>query len=160
MLKLKVFLSLCLLSLPLISLPASAQNAASPASSPEGLWLTENERSVISVKECAEGLCGTIHWIIDGGMKFDSENEDETLQGRPMCGLKILWGFHQQDAMIWIDGNIYKADEGDLYNASMQMLPKGNLLVRGYVGMTLFGKSQTWTPVSAKDYPKCKAAKM
>ena len=58
-----------------------------------------------------------------------------------------------------IDGNIYKADEGDLYNATLQLLPKGTMLVRGYVGMPLFGKSQIWRPVSASDYPKCKPAK-
>lgn len=153
--KFTLFMSGCILALSLLTAPAFAQNAASP----EGLWLTENERSVISVKECPQGLCGTIYWIIDGGMQFDEKNEDPALQNKPMCGLKILWGFKQENAMNWVDGKIYKADEGDLYNASLQMLPKGNMLVRGYVGMPLFGKSQTWRPVSAKDYPKCKPAK-
>lgn len=126
---------------------------------PEGLWLTENQRSVISVQPCPQGYCGTIHWIIDGGMQFDEKNEDPSLRDRPMCGMKILWGFRQQNANNWIDGNIYKADDGDLYNATLQTLPKGTLLVRGYVGMPLFGKSQIWTPVKAADYPKCKPAK-
>lgn len=138
----------------LAGLPAQAQNA-----SPTGLWLTENQRSVIAVEECAEGLCGHVHWIIEGGMQFDEHNEDPAKARQPMCGLKILWGFKQQDAANWIDGEIYKADEGDLYNATLQLLPKGNLLVRGYAGMPLFGKSQTWTPVSADDYPHCKPAK-
>ena len=50
---------------------SSFANAADPA---EGLWLTENERSVINVQECDEGLCGTIYWIIDGGMHEFLEN--------------------------------------------------------------------------------------
>jgi len=152
---LSVLISACFLALTLLAAPAMADNHATP----EGLWLTENQRSVISVKKCPEGYCGTIHWIIDGGMQFDEKNEDPAKQNQPMCGLKILWGFTQQDATNWIDGNIYKADDGDLYSATLQMLPKGTMLVRGYVGMPLFGKSQIWTPVSGADYPKCKPAK-
>ncbi|MCM2343671.1 MAG: DUF2147 domain-containing protein [Alphaproteobacteria bacterium] len=124
-----------------------------------GLWLTENQRSVIALENCTEGLCGHVHWIIEGGMQFDQHNEDPEKTHRPLCGLKILWGFKQQDAINWIDGKIYKADEGDLYNATLQLLPKGNMLVRGYIGMPLFGKSQIWTPVKAADYPRCKPAK-
>lgn len=154
MLKLNLVFSIIVLTLGLLAAPAFAAHH-----SPEGLWLTENARSVIAVKPCAEGLCGTIHWIIDGGMQFDEKNQDPALQGTPMCGLKILWGFKQQDSMNWIDGKIYKADEGDMYNATLQLLPKGKMLVRGYVGMPLFGKSQTWAPVSAADYPPCKPAK-
>lgn len=127
--------------------------------SPEGLWLTENQRSVIEIKRCPEGYCGFIHWIIDGGMRVDEKNEDPALRNRPLCGLRILWGFKEQNASNWIDGNIYKADDGDLYKATLQTLPKGTLLVRGYVGMPLFGKSQVWTPVTADDYPKCKQAR-
>ncbi|QQG36158.1 MAG: DUF2147 domain-containing protein [Micavibrio aeruginosavorus] len=137
-----------------VALPAQARNTG-----PTGLWLTENQRSVIAIEKCGEGLCGRVHWIIEGGMQFDEHNEDPAQTRQPMCGLKILWGFKQQDAANWIDGKIYKADEGDLYNATLQMLPKGNMLVRGYVGMPLFGKSQTWTPVDAASYPRCKPAK-
>ena len=130
------------------------------AQGPAGLWLTENGRSVISVAPCANDvatLCGGIHWIIEGGMQFDEKNPDAALRGQPLCGLKILGGFRQNDIANWVDGKIYKADEGDIYNASLQMLPNGKLLVRGYVGMPLFGKSQTWTRVSGDEYPKCRA---
>ena len=134
---------------------AQAQDAASP----HGLWLTENGRSVISVQDCPDPsrLCGYIHWVIDGGMEYDSKNPNESLRNTPMCGLPILGGFKQENANNWIDGKIYKADEGDTYNATLQMLPTGKMLVRGYVGMPLFGKSQTWTRVSGKDFPKCQA---
>ena len=57
----------------------------------EGHWLTQNERSVIHVEECEEGICGKVHWIIKDGMQTDSKNPDENLRSRPMCGLKILW---------------------------------------------------------------------
>lgn len=142
--------------------PAIVHAQGNGAPSPFGLWLTENERSVIDVRPCktdSTKVCGKIHWIIDGGMQHDSKNPDASKQGNPMCGLMIMHGFHQNDAMNWIDGEIYKADEGDTYNASLQMLPSGKMLVRGYVGMPLFGKSQAWTRVTGTEHPKCKPAK-
>ena len=136
---------------------AQAQSAATPV----GLWLTENGRSVIAVEPCRDPslLCGHIHWIIEGGMQHDSKNPDQALRNTPMCGLQIMSGFRQHDARNWGDGRIYKADEGDTYNANMQLLPNGKMIVRGYVGMPLFGKSQTWTRVSGVDFPQCRAPK-
>ena len=145
-----------------IFLTGAAIAATENGPSPDGLWLTENQRSVISVESCKNDkdlVCGHIHWIIKDGMQRDSKNPDAAKRNNPMCGLKLMWDFHQHDAMNWIDGHIYKADEGDIYNATLQMLPSGKMLVRGYVGMPLFGKSQTWTRASAKDYPRCKPAK-
>lgn len=142
---------LTLIALLLLSVPAQAQ-----ANEFTGLWLTENQRSAIDIRECDQGLCGRIHWIVEGGMAYDSKNPDETLRDRPMCGLPILWGFQQTGAKEWSQGRIYKADEGDTYHATLQLLPTGKLLVRGYVGMPLFGKSQTWTKVDAGSYPACR----
>jgi len=126
--------------------------AASPL---EGYWLTENKRSVIKVTECDQGWCGYIHWIIEGGMQSDAKNPDETKRDRPMCGLPILWGFTQDSANAWEGGKIYKADDGDIYNANMELQSDGTLKVRGYVGISLLGKSQIWTRVQENNYPAC-----
>lgn len=129
-------------------------NAASPL---EGLWLTENKRSVIKVEECDQGLCGYIHWIIEGGMQYDSKNPDVAKRNNPMCGLPILWGFEKDSETEWEDGNIYKADDGDVYSSEVALQKDGTLKVRGYVGMAFLGKSQIWTKVNAEDYPQCQA---
>jgi len=145
-----------LLALLVLVMPFSARAETVDAT---GLWLTENERSVIEVSQCGVSLCGNIYWIIEGGMEFDSKNPDEAKRGTPMCGLPILWGMTPTGPETWAGGKIYKADEGDIYNATMQMLPTGKLLVRGYVGMPLLGKSQVWERVKAEDYARCKPAK-
>lgn len=128
---------------------------------PTGLWLTKNERSAIRISHCEddkEKLCGHIAWIIEGGMQYDSENPDENLRKRPMCGLQILRSFDQnsKDPNKWEDGKIYKADDGDLYNANLEMIGMDRLRVHGYVGIPLFGKTQVWNRVAPEDYPKCK----
>ena len=124
----------------------------------EGLWLTQNERAAIKIEKCENGqsLCGKIAWIIEGGMQTDEKNQDPSLRDTPMCGLQILYGFKQGKAAgEWVDGKIYKADEGDVYNASVTQIDENRLRLRGYVGMPLFGKTQIWTRVNPADYPAC-----
>ncbi|MEM9469921.1 MAG: DUF2147 domain-containing protein, partial [Pseudomonadota bacterium] len=126
----------------------------------EGLWLTQNERSAIRVEKCEEGLCGTIAWIIEGGMQHDTKNPDPALRGQPMCGLKIMSGLEQdkKNTNRWSGGKIYKADEGDNYQVNLEYKSSDMVEVRGYVGFSLIGKSQNWTRVSAADYPQCTPA--
>lgn len=128
---------------------------------PGGLWLTQNERSAIQVEVDKDGtLVGYIAWIVDGGMQFDEKNPDKRLRSRPMCGLEIMKGLTQQENKNeWEAGKIYKADDGDIYNANAEMISNDEMQVRGYLALTLFGKTQTWKRVSSKDYPKCKPAK-
>lgn len=129
--------------------------------SPEGLWLTENERSAIYVKKCGETktqLCGYLDWIIEGGMQYDEKNPDMGERRNPLCGMQILYGLTQSasNPNQWAGGNIYKADDGDTYNAKAEMINDDTMKLRGFIGVSLLGKTQTWKRVSAKDYPRCK----
>ena len=138
---------------------ASVQIASAAATpDPEGLWLTENKRAAVKVERCGDSICGTLAWIIKGGMEKDTKNPDKNLRDTPLCGMKILYGFtnNPKNAKVWEGGKIYKADEGDIYNATVSVLNDSKMNLRGYVGVPLFGKTQTWTRVSAKDYPACK----
>lgn len=147
-----------LLAVLLAILPASSALAQTSAPDPTGLWLTENKRSVIEIKKCDAGLCGNIHWIIKDGMQTDTKNPDAAKRNTPMCGLPILWGFTQnaKNQKVWESGTIYKADEGDNYHATVSVVSENKLYLRGYVGIPLLGKTQYWTRVTNKDYPKCK----
>ena len=143
----------------LLTLFSASYAMAADAIDPTGLWLTENKRSVIEIKKCPQGICGNIHWVIQGGMKTDSKNPDETKRNTPMCGLPILWGFTQnsKNLKVWESGRIYKADEGDTYHATVSVIDANKLYLRGYVGIPLLGKTQYWTRGTDKDYPQCKS---
>lgn len=129
---------------------------ANAAQSVEGYWLTENERAVVEIKACREdSMCGQVYWIIEGGLQQDIHNEDESLRTRPICGLEIMGGFEEDDPGEWEDGFIYKADDGDLYDADIELQEDGTLKLRGYLGISLFGKTQVWNRVNPRDYPRC-----
>lgn len=124
---------------------------------PEGYWVTENEQAVVKIEKCAEKLCGTLHWIKDNSRVYDDKNEDPALQNRPLCGLQILSDFTQnpQNGKLWDDGTVYKSDEGETYSGYIRVNSNDELYLRGYVGISIFGKSQIWNRVAADAYPAC-----
>tara|TARA_R110001592_G_scaffold27763_24_gene102918 strand:+ start:126 stop:581 length:456 start_codon:yes stop_codon:yes gene_type:complete len=149
----RIFIFLSMLFITLMPQQSFANSGA------QGYWLTENKRAVIHVQPCDDSVCGNIYWIIEGGMLFDDKNPDPRVQGLPMCGLELLHGFekHGQD---WKNGKIYKADEGETYEANITVKNENTLMVRGYIGMPLFGKTQTWKRVSSDDYAQCTEPKL
>jgi uncharacterized protein (DUF2147 family) len=119
-----------------------------------GMWVTADGRAAVDIEPCAAKLCGTIAWLKaplndQGKPKTDIHNSDASLTTRPLCGLKLLWDFAPDGDGAWSGGQIYDAEHGDTYNSNMHIQPDGTLLVRGYVGISLFGKSQVWTRPSA-----------
>ena len=118
-----------------------------------GRWLVEDRKGVIEIYPCADKVCGKLAWLsepnIDGKPKVDRNNPDEALRTRPLCGLAMLGDFRQTEPNRWGDGWIYNPENGKRYHATMTL--DGNLLkLRGYVGIPLFGETQTWTRADPK----------
>lgn len=117
-----------------------------------GVWQTEGGKSRVEITQCGEMLCGTIVWLKEplddeGKEKVDKNNPDEALKTRRLVGLKMLNGFVPDDEPNkWVKGTIYNPEDGDTYKCTMSLNDDGNLKVRGYVGIPLFGKTQIWTP--------------
>jgi uncharacterized protein (DUF2147 family) len=129
---------------------------ASPAlaASPVGLWATEGAKGQVRIETCGEKLCGKIVALAepnypDGKPKIDRNNPDAALRERPIVGLPILrdFGPEKGEANKWSGGTIYDPESGSTYKCTMTLQADGTLEVRGYVGMPLLGRSQTWTAV-------------
>ena len=66
---------------------------------------------------------------------------------QPVLGLLFIEGM-KQSGLEYQGGTILDPETGKLYKASMSLDPGGSrLTVRGYVGLPIFGRSQTWTRV-------------
>ncbi len=63
---------------------------------------------------------------------------------KPVQGLQIIRGM-QPDGDAWTGGTILDPETGTIYRCSMHLADGGRtLVVRGYIGISLLGRSQTW----------------
>jgi len=65
-------------------------------------------------------------------------------KGAPVLGLALIKGM-RRNGDSYENGTIMDPRDGSVYRALMRLSPDGNKLeVRGYLGISLFGRSQTW----------------
>jgi len=127
-----------------------------------GLWATpaddEGGQAHVEITSKGDGYSGQLVWLAEpiyasddeqgmgGKAKVDRENPDPALRSRPADGLVILEGFVRSGPSKWTDGTIYDPNNGKTYRCKMQL--KGERLkVRGYIGVSLFGRNAVWTRV-------------
>ncbi|MCE2951277.1 MAG: DUF2147 domain-containing protein [Alphaproteobacteria bacterium] len=123
----------------------------------EGVWRTlkPEKNADIEIEKCQDDpstFCGKIVALQeptypDGSPKVDKHNKDASKQTRPLLGLELISGFKKSGDNEWDSGKIYNPEDGDVYDCTIRMYNEGGedkLEVRGYVGVPLFGKSQTW----------------
>jgi len=65
-------------------------------------------------------------------------------KGAPVLGLALIKGM-RRNGYSYENGTIMDPRDGSVYRALMRLSRDGNKLeVRGYLGISLFGRSQTW----------------
>ena len=80
----------------------------------------------------------------DGMPVVDKNNPDASKRGQPVVGLVLLTGF-KFDKDEWNDGHIYDPESGKTYSCILSLKDPNTLKVRGYVGISMFGRTEVWT---------------
>jgi uncharacterized protein (DUF2147 family) len=132
--------------------PASAAPERAVTDEVRGLWVDHREgdkqKVAVWIEDCDGLLCGRIHWLkkpLSGGKpKRDRKNPDAALRERPLCGLMILTGFRRAKENTWSSGHIYNPNDGRSFSSTMTLDQDGSLRIRGYIGLSLFGKTVQW----------------
>jgi uncharacterized protein (DUF2147 family) len=61
--------------------------------------------------------------------------------------MDILWNFHR-DGDHWDGGEVLDPESGDIYRATLRLRDDATLVVHGYIGIPLLGRSQVWTRIA------------
>lgn len=128
--------------------------AADSAAAPTGRWLTANQQAVIQVSPCGNDICGQIV-----GLAQASQTPTDW-QGKPQCGLTIFETAPSTDpsgTTTW-QGQILDPRNGNIYQAQIAVDASRHLQLHGYVGLPIFGQTQTWTPYSGRTLANCHLA--
>ena len=141
----KLLLSLLLSFLTAFSYFAHADN------SPVGLWKTIDDatnkpRSLIRISDKNGELIATIE---KGLLPTDSpidvcEQCTGERKNKPLIGMVIMDGMKAKGD-VYEGGHIVDPDNGEFYKCKIKLDATGNKLeVRGFIGVSLFGRSQIW----------------
>ena len=122
---------------------------------PEAWFLVSHKGDVYSAR------------LVKGFKKEGDDTKPETIcrkcpgekKGARIMGLTLFWGL-KQDGLKFTGGSVVDPRDGSVYHAKMDLSDDGQeLAVRGYLGIEMLGKTQTWhrlpnDAMKPKDIPK------
>lgn len=120
-----------------------------------GIWLNADKDAKIKIYKTDKGtLDGEIVWLKHpnndkGKPKLDVKNTDKELRSQKVKGLVLLKGF-EKDGDEYEDGSIYDPKSGKTYSCKMHLESQNKLYIRGYVGISLFGRTEYWIRTTLK----------
>ncbi|MBI4356823.1 MAG: DUF2147 domain-containing protein [Gammaproteobacteria bacterium] len=125
---------------------------AEEAPSPIGNWITIDDKtgqqkSIVEIKEENGQLVGVVKTLLLEPGKLCTACEGD-LKGKPIEGMKILWDFKaSKEPGKWTDGRILDPKNGKVYTSYLTLFGSETpqkLKVRGYIGISLLGRTQIW----------------
>ncbi|MCZ8215736.1 MAG: DUF2147 domain-containing protein [Cyclobacteriaceae bacterium] len=120
-----------------------------------GVWESGNGKARIKIDKANDKFNGRIVWLKEpldeaGKPKVDKNNPDEALRSKPLLGYSMLKAFTYAGDKTWEEGTIYDPESGSTYSCTITMTDDNTLDVRGFIGVSLFGRTDVWTRVAIK----------
>ena len=144
------------LALAAATLHASSQPGN--ATDPRGRWVTANGNLEVEIAPCGNALCGTVTQVLGNRSMSRDGAAMDPVDSRPALGMKLLHDFvpkasgkSGEPPTEW-DGEIYNRENGKTYSCRLSVSTESNaageLVLRAYIGIPVFGKTQRWQRVS------------
>lgn len=115
----------------------------------EGSWVSRDEktgekRAVLNLIINDGVLTGTVERVFSkpGELGVCSKCPGK-FKDKPIVGMKIIWGLKETGPNTWDGGRVLDAQTGSIYRLKMT-LKEDKLHLRGYLGISLLGRTQVW----------------
>ncbi|SDX88438.1 DUF2147 domain-containing protein [Hymenobacter psychrophilus] len=114
-----------------------------------GVWKNGEGTGMIQIYKSGDKYFGRLVWLKvpnnpDGTPRTDVNNPDEAARKKPLKGLVNMRSFTYAGDNKWEAGNIYDPKNGSDYSCEMTLVDPNTLEVRGFIGVSLFGRTDVW----------------
>ena len=120
------------------------------AQSPVGTWKTVDDntgqdKSYVEIYKKSDGsLEGKVIKILTKGKEnAKCENCKGSKHNQPVTGMVIMEGL-KKSGDKWKGGQILDPENGKVYKCQISLKDENTLDVRGFIGFSLIGRTQTW----------------
>lgn len=142
-----------------------SSSAPAAGAGEQGIWFNNSGKGAVEIRPCATSgrdankLCGFIVWLKNPNFKngkplFDGYNTDPSKRHRPICGLPVLGALKRVSGGGYDYGWVYDPEQGQAFDAAIQLSSPDRLILTGYKGVKFFSKSFVWKRAPA-DLPRC-----
>jgi uncharacterized protein (DUF2147 family) len=117
-----------------------------------GIWLTDDSRGKMEIYKNPKTNTYEIKvaWQKNskdenGKEKLDKKNPEPSLRNRPFQGMVIATNLtFDADDKEWVGGKVYNPEDGNFYSCKARLEGTRVLRFRGYLWLSLLGKTTTW----------------
>ena len=130
----------------------AATGTALAQATPAGLWKTiddetKAEKSLVRITDGGGVLTGKVEKILTDKADAKCVECTDERKDQPVQGMTILRDIKPDAAEkgTWVGGDILDPNNGKIYKVLLKLVDGGKKLdVRGYIGMPMLGRTQTW----------------
>lgn len=131
----------------LIHLLIASQNKANDIL---GYYMSPSGKSILKIYENNGKYYGKPVWMKEPEM-LDSKNPDVSKRNQKVFGSNAIRDFVFDGKNTWAKGYIYDPNNGKTFDCKITRDEKGNLNVRGYIGISLIGRTEYFVKVDFKE---------
>ncbi|MBN3859098.1 DUF2147 domain-containing protein [Neisseriaceae bacterium PsAf] len=123
------------------------------AASIEGKWKTIDDKSnqpksIIEITKSGNTYVGKVTELLPAATATVCDKCTGANKNKPIKGMTILTGLKKVNDTDYENGKVFDPESGNTYSGSAKLINGGKSLeLRGYVGIKLLGRSQTWQRV-------------
>jgi uncharacterized protein (DUF2147 family)/peroxiredoxin len=128
-----------------VGLCLAALAGTASAAGIEGVWRTASGNLDVEIKPCGAAFCGTVVRVLSNKSMADPSVD---LRDKPGLGLVVLSNFLPAGDGSYA-GFVYDREAVQTYRCNLSLDASDHLVVHGYLGWPVLGRSQLWTRASA-----------